>query len=192
MKLSTDEIQRLKRLTERSDNCLEFLGYSVNLDSGEIYDKLKNVALSDKAVAVTLQTLVKHYSKAEPIEKTGRLLKFQDLPGGTAYEKAFVQRAVLPVVEAFGNELAELVKAAKPLNGIALSYGDSSVEIHALPKIPITYILWKAAEDFSATATVLFDETASNYLPTEDLGVLGEITTIRLEQSWAILKKQKA
>jgi hypothetical protein len=62
------------------------------------------------------------------------------------------------------------------------------VEIPVL-EIPIVYILWRTSE-FPASATTLFDASASHYLPTEDLAVLAELTTIRLEQSWAILRRK--
>ena len=61
-------------------------------------------------------------------------------------------------------------------------YGDASVEIMALKGIPLTYVVW-GAEDFPASASLLFDETASHYLPTEDLAVLGEVTSIRLMET---------
>jgi hypothetical protein len=41
------------------------------------------------------------------------------------------------------------------------------------------YILWAEAE-FPASTTVLFDQSANSYLPTEDLGVLAELTSSRL------------
>jgi hypothetical protein len=60
-----------------------------------------------------------------------------------------------------------------------MSFGDVSVQIFALKGIPLTYILWKT-DEFPATANILYDESANSYLPTEDLAVLGEITTSRL------------
>jgi hypothetical protein len=35
---------------------------------------------------------------------------------------------------------------------------------------------------------VLFDESASHFLPTEDLAVLAEITTIRLQEANRIIR----
>ena len=75
-----------------------------------------------------------------------------------------------PVAKIFGDKPETLVEAAKLLNGVALTYGDSSVEIPVLKGISIVYILWKAGE-FPASANVLFDESASRYLPTEDIAV---------------------
>jgi hypothetical protein len=188
--LQLDEIGRLKRLLSSSGDCLEFLGYEVNLDSGEVYDRLKKEKLSSEKDIGVLSILLAHYSAAEPVEKTGRLVKFRALPGGNAYEKAFTERVIESIAKTFGDKPETLVEAAKLLNGVALTYGDSSVEIPILKGLTIVYIVWKSGE-FPASATVLFDESASRYLPTEDLAVLAELTTIRLEQSWTMLSKRK-
>ena len=127
--------------------------------------------------------LLAHYSKAEPIERTGRLVRFADLPGGYAYESAFIQRAVLPLAETFGGDPEMLARAAKFFEGIRLSYGDVSVEIPALPKVPLVYVLWRGDDEFQPSASILFDASASNYLPTEDLAVLTQLTTLRLKHA---------
>ena len=189
-RLQLDEVERLKRLVNSGLDCLEFLGYKVNINAGEVYDRLKKEKLSSEKDIEVLSILLAHYSAAEPVEKTGRLVKFRDLPGGYAYEKAFTERAIEPIAKIFGDKPEALVEAAKLLNGVALTYGDSSVEIPVLKGLTIVYIVWKSGE-FPASATVLFDESASHYLPTEDLAVLAELTTIRLEQSWATLSKRK-
>jgi hypothetical protein len=126
-----------------------------------------------------LTVLLSHYSLASPIPLTGKFVKFKDIPGGYAYEDTFIKRVIQPIADVFGEKPEELPKAAKLLGGSRLSFGDSSVGITALLGIPLTYILWKA-EEFPASATVHYDETASNYLPSEDLAVLGELTTNRL------------
>lgn len=182
-KLHADEIRQLKRLVHSGCKCLELLGYTVDLDSGDVRDQLKKGRLCNERDAEVLHVLLAHYAVAEPTERTGKLVKFRDLPGGYAYEKAFTERAIQPIATVFGDKPEALVKAAKLLNGVALTYGDSSVEIPVL-EISIVYILWKT-DEFPASATVLFNESASHYLSTEDLAVLGEMTTIRLEQSWS-------
>ena len=189
-KLHGDEIRQLKRLVHSGCNCIELLGYTVDLDSGDVYDRLKKRQIAHERDAENLHALLAHYATAEPTERTGKLVKFRDLPGGYAYEKAFIQRAIQPVAAIFGDKPEALTEAAKLLNGVALTYGDASVEISIL-EIPIVYILWRTGE-FPASVTALFDESASHYLPTEDLAVLAELTTIRLEQSWITLRKRKA
>ncbi len=161
---------------------MEFLGYSVNLDSGVIRDSLKRNGDIGKLEFEALQVLLKHYAKAEPVDAAGIPVKFTGLPGGYAYEKAFFLRAVQPVAETFGEQTEKLVECAKRLGGHALTFGDCSVEIFALPHVPLTAIVWRRSE-FPATANILYDQTANKYLPTEDLAVLGELTTARLVQA---------
>jgi hypothetical protein len=175
-----DEIVKLRRLAGSSSH-LEFLGYVLDLESGEIYDSLRKTA-DLKVEFQVLRVLLAHYSKAEQGERAGKLVKFADLPGGYAYERAFLQRAMQPIADVFGDEPEKIVEAAKRLNGRVLSYGDFSVEIPTLPWITLVIILWRA-DEFPASATILYDETASNYLQTEDLAVLGELTTARLIQA---------
>jgi len=182
LRLEEDEKKRLKHLADSGSRCLEFLGYVVDLESGDISDSLRKTADVANVEFEVVQVLLSHYSKAEPVEIAGKLVRFADLPGGLAYEKAFLQRAVQPIADDFGDDPERLVECAKQLNGFALSHGDSSVEIPAFPRIPLVIILWRASE-FPTSANILYDESASNYLPTEDLAVLGGLTTSRLLQA---------
>lgn len=177
----------LKPLSNPNRNGFEFLGYVLDLDSREVYDSLRETTELNKAEFKIIQSLLTHFSNAKPVERTGKLIRFADLPGGLAYEKAFLQRAIQPIAEAFGHQPESLIQCAKRLNGFALSFGDFSVEIPALPRIPLTVILWEASE-FSLSATILYDDSAWKYLPTEDLAVLGELTTARLLQVLGIFE----
>ena len=141
---------------------------------------------SEKHIQI-FAALLGHYALANPTPLSCKLVKFKDIPGGYAYEGAFVQRAIQPIAEVFGEKPEELPKAARLLDGVQRNLGDSSVEINALKGIPLTYILWKA-DEFPASATILYDESASNYLSTEDLAGLGELTTIRLLEAKRFLK----
>ncbi len=166
-------------LLSGSDSGFEFLGYVVDLLAGEMYDSLKNTLKIAQLEYEGLQTLLLHYSRAEPTERAGHLVKFSGLPGGQAYERAFLRRAVQPIAEAFGQKPQMLVDCVTVLGGVAKDYGDSAAEIFGLPRIPLVIILWEESE-FPAEANILFDDSASRYLPTEDLAVLGEIAAFRL------------
>ncbi|MFX0066771.1 MAG: DUF3786 domain-containing protein [Candidatus Hermodarchaeota archaeon] len=170
---------------------LEFLGYALELESGQVYDKLKDVQIKNPRSLYILYTLLAHYSKGKPTQRVEKLIKYRELPGGIAYEGAFVQRAVSPITKIFGTKPEMLVEAARLINGIQVEYGDASTEIPALPKIPLSYILWEATDEFPSSATILFDASASHYLHTEDLAVLAELTTKRLEHSLNILESNK-
>lgn len=179
MLLSFDknEIKSLKLLA--GADCMEFLGYVLNLDSGETRDLLAEPAKVEKLESEVLQVLLAHYAKSIPVKLSGKLVKFADLPGGRAYEQAFLKRAVRPVAEAFGDKPDKLAQCGERLGGRTLTFGDCSIEFSALPHLPVTFIVWQRGE-FPPEANILFDDSASHYLPTEDLAVLGELVSARL------------
>jgi hypothetical protein len=191
LNLQSEQREKIRHLVKvGKDNTYQFLGYALNLETNQFHDLLeKDTANSDWGTQ-SMTALLAHYSLANNIAKTGKLVKFKDLPGGYAYEIAFTQRAVNPIAQAFGNNPAELAEVAELFGGKRLDYGDLSVEIPALEGIPIVYILW-GAHEFSASANVLFDESATCFLDTEGLAVLGELTTHRLLKAQSILKEKK-
>jgi hypothetical protein len=191
LNLQEEQLKKIKRLTRvGEDNTYRFLGYTLNLETNQFHDSLeKGTVHNDWGVQIMTALLV-HYSLANETAKTGKLLKFKDLPGGYAYEHAFTQRAVDPIAQAFGYNPAELEEAAKLFGGKRVNYGDMSVEIPALEGIPILYILWVTPE-FPASANLLFDESSSYFLDTEALSGLGELTTHRLLKAQSILKEKR-
>ncbi len=191
LNLQLEHLTRIRELAKVEKGCpFVFLGCSLNLETGDFKDLIaEGRVLSEWAVQV-LSVLLFHYSLAIPVSKTGRLVKFKDLPGGYAYERAFFQKAVQPIAKVFGDDPAKLVEAAKLIGGKPLDLGDASVEIPALEGIPVTCILW-GEDEFPASASVLFDESASCFLPTEDLAGLGELTTFRLTEAHETTRKEK-
>lgn len=183
MKLDLNQ-QTLVKLREKYGGIIvDFLGFKLNTEQGELNDEIAEPDryLNDWAIQ-TLATLLTHYSEATLKPLSGKLVKYRDLPGGCAYEEALTRRAIEPIAMVFGEAPQGIVEAARHLGGRPKMYGDASVEIMALKGIPLTYVIW-GAEDLPASANLLYDETASHYLPTEDLAVLGEVTSIRLMET---------
>lgn len=190
LNLNEETLTKLQSLTGASS--YDFLGFTLDLKNSTLTDNLNQLEqnLSEWAIQI-LTVLLPHYASANPIAQTGKLLKFKDVPGGYAYEDAFAKRAIEPVADCFGENPDELPKAARLLGGTQLEIGDASAQIPALKGILLTYILW-GTDEFTASANILYDASASNYLPTEDLAVLGEITTLRLiEAKKRLIEKNK-
>ena len=179
LNFDTQTLTRLKHLTETG--CYEFLGFTLNLDDSTIIDNLNPSAqkLSEALVVKLIVPMLTHYAIGTPLPLTGRLIKFKNLPGGYAYDVAFNNRAVKPLEQVFGENPARLAEVAEFLGGRRLSLGDGSAEISALRGIPLTFILY-GSDEFGASANILYDESASGFLPTEDLAVLGELAVLRL------------
>lgn len=110
-------------------------------------------------------------------------IAFRNLPGGLGYDAAFQGRANLRLARTFGKNLSAFEAAARSIGGEQLIFGDASYSFRAFPRVWLAVVLHLADEEFPASANVLFDASASHYLPTEDLAVLGGIVAGQLIKS---------
>ncbi|MCL2359640.1 DUF3786 domain-containing protein [Candidatus Bathycorpusculum sp.] len=181
-------LKRLQYMTGAA--CYPFLSFTLNFEDNTITDNLHSSAqnISEVMAMKFIAPMLCHYTMGNPSPLTGRLIKFRNLPGGYAYEGAFINRAVSPLVQIFGENPSMLVEAVEFLGGRGLSLGDVSAELLTLPGIPLTFILY-GSDEFGASANILYDESAQSFLPTEDLAVLGELTVLRLIEAKKDLEK---
>ena len=127
------------------------------------------------------QVLWLHYLTSDGARTpTGRLIAYRDVPGARVYEPKFDARAVRPLVGRFGGDPQALVQAGEALGGRPYPAGDGAVTVPLLPRLPVTYIIWRGDDELGPGGSVLFDETAPEWLPAEDLTVLASLGTYRL------------
>jgi hypothetical protein len=181
--LSSEQRLRLQNIASlQNDEAFRFLGFSLDLATGVFEDDLQrgiaNPEVSNPTMHHQITELLVEYSGATKKPRSGKQVKFREFPGGVAYENAFVRKAVDPVARGFCCP-ERLIDAGLMLGGKPLGFGQASIEIPSFSLVPITYILW-VDDDFPASANVLFDETADNYLNAEGLANLAELTTWRL------------
>jgi len=88
------------------------------------------------------------------------------------------------IAEAFSGRCADLEKACRSLGGspplAALSY-DVTMQIPALPRIPMLLLFNDKDEEFPPQCSVLFEARAERYLDAESLAILGSQLTQRLK-----------
>jgi len=161
---------------------LKFLKLTLSLETGKILDEIRTKPFPE--IEPEVYCILSGYAESQPVPETYKLISFSQLPGGQVYKNAFIRRAVQPVEKTFGSDAQRLWEAANLLSGEKLSYGDCSVKIRALPLMPIVIILYGATSEFSASANMLFDSSASNYLSTEQLAMLSELTSARLRHAY--------
>jgi hypothetical protein len=88
-----------------------------------------------------------------------------------------VQRAELPaednttLLRYAGQNWAALQAVEVPFFGERLARGDLAFAVWPLPRLPITLTLWRGEEDLPDGGTLLFDCSATHYLP----GLLAEL-----------------
>ncbi|MHC4158199.1 MAG: DUF3786 domain-containing protein, partial [Planctomycetota bacterium] len=95
--------------------------------------------------------------------------KAESLPGGEFF---FRGPHVLPtrkLAEIFGAKPELLYEAGKRLGAKKCDFGDGSVELLVLPRIPLTFVVWAGDEEFAARGSILFDQTASEQMPLDGL-----------------------
>ncbi len=142
------------------------------------------LAIEGAAPTARDKLIMLHYLiTARGTPPTGRPVTFRELPEGNVYFPTFNQRSMRPVMDRFGKDPDQLVRVAAVMGGRRVEQGDVGVAIDALPRVPVTYALWKGDEEFPAQGNVLFDANITDYLPTEDITVLCETIAWRLVRS---------
>ncbi len=102
---------------------------------------------------------------AKDIPLSGQLVKPVNLKGGQLF---FRGTHILPLdglAEKYGNDTEGFLLRGKVLGAEPQKYGDASVRLSPLPRIPVTLILWRGDEEFPPRADILFDSTCEIHLP---------------------------
>jgi hypothetical protein len=110
----------------------------------------------------------------------GKWLAFRELPGGMFYHQAYQSYSGDRLAKAIDNHVGVFERAAKNLGGIKLEIGDAAFAFDALPRVRVAAVYYAGDEDFPASANVLFDASASHYLPTDALAGVGSALVDRL------------
>jgi len=104
---------------------------------------------------------------AKDIPLSGKLAKPAGLKGGEIFFRGSHVLPLEKIAERYGNDKAGFIEKGKNLNGNIMNYGDASVELLPMPRIPVTLILWLSDDEFPARAGLLFDSTCELHLPLE-------------------------
>lgn len=163
---------------EKSRFTVPFLGekYFVTYPDGDV--KIANEIT--EAPIITAILLLHYLAQASGMELSKNWISFKELQGGSIYIEPFTHRAVIPFVKNFGGRIKEFGPAAEKLGGEQAEHGDIAYIIPALPRVPLLYILWEGDEEFPPNGTILFDNFANAFLPTEDYAFLGGMTVAAL------------
>jgi hypothetical protein len=143
---------------------------------------------SGREASTGVQALLLYYfttADGAPIE--GRWASFADLPGGRFYNRAYQGYTGGELARAFGNRLDRFEEAARAAGGTPQPVGGAGAQDAArafafqpLPRLPLLAICWQGDEDFPSSYQVLFDASASHYLPIDVCAILGSMLTRRL------------
>ena len=132
-----------------------------------------------------LQIIIMHYLiNANGTPVSGTWIAYRHLPGALLFERRFTNSAIQPMLKTFGNDAEGFRRAGIALGGTPMARsGDAAFRFLALPKLPMGCILYLGDEEVPSSINILFDATAPQYLPTEDLSYLGIYLSVALRGS---------
>jgi hypothetical protein len=151
--------------------------YSISCSTGEVTN-----LDSKEQVTVNVKVLILHYLiNADGKPLSGNFISFKEISGGgSIYFQTFQKRAIIPLINTFSKDCTSLYYANKKLGGEKDKFGHASVTIKIFPKVPVTYVVWQGDEEVPDSGTILFDESISGYLPTEDIVLAASYGTYEL------------
>jgi hypothetical protein len=170
---------------------LWILGFEL-LDDGRLVDRYHQVKVFNPARAVStagvpcqhspapeIFCILYRYAAAYELPPAGELISLAALdpirrpglsPGDCSMLLGYASR-----------DLSALGAALQvPFFGETLNAGDWAFEVRPLPRVPVTFILWRGDEEVSDSGSLLFDLSAQSYLPNL-LAELGRLAVWRLK-----------
>jgi len=125
--------------------------------------------------------LLYYLVKADGAALAGRWIGFRELPDGAFYNQAFQGYSGGPLARALSTRPAEFERAAAGLDGTPVAdLAPHAFRFLPLPRLPLAAALWPGDEDLPGRAAILFDASASHYLTTDGLALLGSGLASRL------------
>jgi len=108
---------------------------------------------------------------AQDLPLANKLVKAETLPGGQFFFRGPHSLPTTKLEKAFGNCPEVLHRRAERFDAKRREFGDASIQLYVLPRVPLTIVIWAKDEQFQARASILFDRTAASHLPLDALWV---------------------
>ncbi len=124
--------------------------------------------------------LLYYFNTSDGFPVSGEWISFSELPSGRFYAQAFQGYTGQELARHFQDNQEGFMQAAESRGGARQAMGDVSFAFQALPRVPVLVIFWRGDEDFPSSFQVLFDASASHYLPTDAYAILGSTITHEL------------
>lgn len=108
---------------------------------------------------------------------------FREMPDSMPYIGAFAshtEQVLSGRIEGIEQHAGRIIGQLRGAQGSDNDAGDFSFILYPLPKIALTYIFYRADDDFPASVTCLFSHNAATFLPTDALADTGEYTSKKI------------
>jgi hypothetical protein len=158
----------------KNEMILSFFGNTYRISQEGILDRYRNRPLY--AICIVFFKYILTSPKTIYFESPWTSYKdFKDAGPLVSFFSNDVENAI---VNHFSGKIQDLKKACENLGGkmadMDISY-DVSMQVTALPKIPMLLLFNDADEEFPAQCSVLFKKNIENYLDMESVAIMGNI-----------------
>lgn len=106
---------------------------------------------------------------AKELPLTERLIKPVDVKGGQRFSTGTHLLPTDKLAEIYGRDREKFIKKGRTFGGEQLGYGDVSLRLFPLPRVPVTLILWTEDEEFPARTDLLLDSTCDFQIASSDI-----------------------
>jgi hypothetical protein len=156
--------------------------YEVSLCDKRVFSKERGS--SSKAAGFIKELCILAYLiNAKDLPPAGKLVKAQDLPSGQFFFRGLHDMPTGKLEKAFGCRPEALLGIAEQFGAEKCEFGDASIRLDVLPRVPITIIIWRQCEQFSARASILFDQTAAVHMPLDALWAAADIAVEKVSKA---------
>jgi hypothetical protein len=124
--------------------------------------------------------LIRYLIAKNPGPPDGKEVSEKDFPGGVTFFQGPHTLHTAPITELYGNDPEGFEVRCRELGAVPVPHGDRAMRFLPFPTIPVTYVLWRADEEFPASVSVLFDSSIGRWFKLDMIFTLVLVTTERI------------
>ena len=157
-------------LKDSNQYCVKFMSVEYTVDIGEkrIFTESEDGEPVQTGFLEQLCILA-YLIKSVKVRLSGRLVTGDKLESGEFFFRGPHVIPTAKLEDVFGYNPDLIYSAIKGMNAKKASFGDASVEIMIFDRLPVTFVVWGADDEFPARGSILFDQTATSHLPLDAL-----------------------
>ena len=127
--------------------------------------------------------LLTYLINAKDLPLADKLVSENALPGGQFFFRGVHGLPTDKLEEAFGDCPEALLDGSALLGAKRCEFGDASIRLNMLPRVPVTIVVWRRCEEFEARASILFDKSTGEQLPLDALLAAVNLTVKALTET---------
>ena len=149
---------------ESGDYVVPFLTWRYRVSTGRRL--IEPVTPDAREVSADLGVLLFFYLlQARDVPLEGRWVSEFDLPGGSQFFRGPHRFRTDDLAERFGRDLESFDETSRRLGGVSIEFGDRAFRFQVLPRVPAAAVIWRADDEFPASAKLLLDASVKEHLP---------------------------